>query len=103
MKEYTWRYTKSVFNSLERDTRRNEALEQLLGTGPRAVYAGLLMYAQARHYDPGWAAHCFKEIYGSWPQGSDRHVKPEALPNYLIEKWAVTRKRKPTRLTNGPP
>jgi hypothetical protein len=102
MKErnYSWRFAKSVADSLPRDARRNEVVQELLGTGPRAVYAGLLMYAQTHHkrdgspYDPGWAAHAFREIYGTWPRSQDRNVEPKALPNYLIEEWTAGRKRK---------
>jgi hypothetical protein len=92
---YSWRFAKAVANSLPRDARRNEVLEELLGTGPRSVYAGLLMYARTKKYNPGWAAHAFKEIYGTWPRPQDRRVEPQALPNFLIEEWAARRKRKP--------
>ena len=92
-REYTWRFTKAVFNGLVRDAHHNEVPEDLLGTGPRAVYAGLLMYEQTRGYDPGWAAHTFRELYGTWPRPEDRNVEPKALPNFLIEEWAVSRKR----------
>jgi hypothetical protein len=94
-REYSWRFAKAVFSGLVKDARRNEVLQELLGTGPRAVYAGLLMYAQVKNYDPGWAAHAFREIYGTWPRPQDRKVEPKALPNFLIEEWAAGRKRKP--------
>jgi len=94
-KEYKWRFAKAMFDGLVKDARRNEVLQELLGTGPRAVYAGLLMYAQVQKYDPGWAAHAFREIYGTWPRSSDRKVEPKGLPNFLIEEWAAGRKRKP--------
>ena len=42
-KEYKWRFAKAMFDGLVKDARRNEVLQELLGTGPRAVYAGLLM------------------------------------------------------------
>jgi hypothetical protein len=101
VREYSWRFAKSVSGGLVRSTRRNEVLEHLHIAGPSAVYAGLLMYAQTHHkrdgspYDPGWAAHSFKEIYGTWPRPQDRRVEPKALPNFLIEEWAAGRKRKP--------
>lgn len=89
---YSWRFAKAVFNSLPRDARRNEVLEELLGAGPRAVYAGLLMYARKKNYNPGWAAHAFREIYGTWPRPQDRRVEPEE--NFLIDEWASGRKRR---------
>lgn len=87
-------FPKAVSGGLVRDARRNEVLEELLGTGPSAVYAGLLMYGRTRNYDPGWAAHAFREIYGTWPRPQDRRVEPKALPNFLVEEWAAGRKRK---------
>ena len=53
-REYSWRFAKAVFNGLQRDARSAEVLEELLGTGPRAVLGGLLWYAQRRNYNPGW-------------------------------------------------
>jgi hypothetical protein len=94
-REYSWRFAKAVSTGLVRNARRNEVLEELLGTGPRAVYAGLLMFEWTKNYKPGWAAHAFREIYGVWPQSQDRKVEPKALPNFLIEEWAAGRKRTP--------
>jgi hypothetical protein len=45
-KEFSWRYAIATSGGLVRDARRNEVLGDLLGTGPRAVYAGLLMYEE---------------------------------------------------------
>ena len=89
--EYSWRFAKAVFNSLPRDARRNEVLEELLGTGPRAVFGGLLWHAQSKNYNPGWAAHAFKEIFGIWPRQEDR-TEAATLPGDLIEQWAAQRK-----------
>ena len=93
-RDYSWRYGKSTANGLVRDARRDEVLEELSAAGPQAVYAGLLAYALARHYRPGWAYYAFKEIFGAEPRPQDRRVKPQALPNFLIEEWAAGRKRK---------
>ena len=84
-----------VINGLVRDARRDEVLEGLHRAGPTAVYAGLLAYALARNYRTGWAYYAFKEIFGAEPRPQDRYVKPQALPNLLIEEWAAGRKRKP--------
>ena len=32
--------------------------------------------------------------FGAGPRPQDRRVKPQALPNFLIEEWAAGRKRK---------
>jgi hypothetical protein len=93
-REYSWRYGKSAANGLVRDARREQVLEDMSAAGPQAVYAGLLAYALARHYRPGWAYYAFKEIFGAEPRPQDRHVKPQALPNFLIEEWVAGRKRK---------
>jgi hypothetical protein len=87
-----------VINGLVRDARRDEVLEGLHRAGPIAVYAGLLAYALARNYRTGWAYYAFKEIFGAGPRPQDRRVKPQALPNFLIEEWAAGRKRSRPRL-----
>jgi hypothetical protein len=93
-RDYSWRYGKSVADGLVRDARRAEVLEELSTVGPQAVYAGLLSYALARNYKIGWCAHAFREIFGTWLRSQDQSVKPQPLPNFLIEEWAASRKRK---------
>jgi len=93
-REYTWRFTQTAFNGLVRDAQRNKVVEKLSAAGPPAVYAGLLAYALAKNYKTGWAAHAFKEIFGAWPRAADRHVRPQALPDFLIDEWVAGRKRK---------
>jgi hypothetical protein len=80
-----------AINRVERRWRREATLHRLWDLGPATVYAGLLHYAQTRNYKPGWAAHSFKEIFGTWPRPQDR-AEPKALPNLLIEEWAAGRK-----------
>jgi hypothetical protein len=94
---YSWRVSTAISGGLVRDARRNEVLGELLQIGPPAVYAGLLHYAQTRNYKPGWAAHSFREIFGTWPRPQDRKVEPKELPDFLIEEWAATRQRKAPR------
>ena len=96
-REYSWRYAITVSGGLVRDARRNELLGELLRIGPSVVYAGLLYYGQAKNYKAGWAAHSFKEIFGTWPRSQDRKVVPKELPDLLIEEWAATRQRKSPR------
>jgi hypothetical protein len=62
--------------------------------GPAAIYAGLLHYAQTKNYNPGWAAHSFKKIFGTWPRPQDRKAEPTPLPNFLIDEWAARRERR---------
>jgi hypothetical protein len=93
-KEYSSRHTRAVSGGLVRDARRNEVLGELLKIGPSAVYAGCLDFA-IRSGSPkasGYAAHLFREVFGTWPRPQDR-AEPKAHP--LIEEWATTRKRKP--------
>jgi len=96
-KEYSWRFGISVSVGLVGDVRLNEVLGELLKIGPPVVYAGLLHYAQTRNYKPGWAAHSFREIFGTWPRSQDRKVVPKEFPDLLIEEWAATRQRKAPR------
>ena len=86
-----------AINRVERRWRRAATLERLYDAGPAAVYAGLLHYGQAKNYKAGWAAHSFKEIFGTWPRSQDRKVVPKELPDLLIEEWAATRQRKASR------
>jgi hypothetical protein len=93
-KQYSWRYAVAVSNGLVHAARHNELLGDMLKAGPAATYAGLLHYAQAKNYNPGWAAHSFKEIFGTWPRPQDRKAEPTPLPNFLIDEWAASHKRR---------
>jgi hypothetical protein len=93
-KQYSWRYAVAVSGGLVRAARHNELLGEILKAGPAATYAGLLHYAQAKNYNAGWAAHSFREIFGTWPRPQDRKAEPMALPDFLIEEWAARRERR---------
>ena len=82
-----------AINRVERRWRRDAVLHRLWDLGPAAVYAGLLVYAQARGWKPGWAFFSFVEVYGAKPRPIDRNVEPQSNP--LVDEWAATRKRKP--------
>ena len=93
-KQYSWRYTVAVSGGLVRAARHNDLLGDMLKAGPAATYAGLLHYAQTKNYNPGWAAHSFKKIFGTWPRPQDRKAEPTPLPNFLIDEWAARRERR---------
>jgi hypothetical protein len=82
---------------ITRRARRDHVLLQLHKAGPSVVYAALLHCAQARNYNPGWAKHGFREIFGQEPRPQDRRAEPNATPgvvNDLVIEWAAARKRK---------
>lgn len=55
----------------------------------RDFHAMLLYYARDRGYKPGWAAHKFKEKFGSWPP---RHSTPEPIePTAEVRAWIRSR------------
>jgi hypothetical protein len=82
---------KSIRNT--RQHARDEITVRLLAIDPPSrVYAGLLAYAMHKGWQPGWASHAFKEIFGDWPHAQDR-VPAMILGNFLIEEWAATRKQ----------
>ena len=83
-----------IIRRIERRWQRAATLNRLYDAGPAATYAGLLHYAQAKNYNPGWAAHSFKEIFGTWPRPQDRKAEPTPLPNFLIDEWAASHKRR---------
>jgi hypothetical protein len=82
-----------IIRRIERRWQRAATLNRLYDAGPAATYAGLLHYARVRNYDPSWAAHSFREIFGTWPRPRDRKGEPTALPDFLIEEWIARRKR----------
>jgi hypothetical protein len=94
-REYSWRHTRAVSGGLVRDARRNEVLGELLRIGPSKVYAGCLDFAirSGSQKAAGYAAHLFREVFGTWPRPQDR-IEPEPLPDFLIEEWVAGRKRK---------
>ena len=54
----------------------------------RAFHAGLAWIAREKGYASGWAAHKFKEKFGTWP--TDRWVTPEP-PTDEIRSWVRSR------------
>ena len=59
----------------------------------RDVFAGLLWYANFRHWKPGWAAYAYKELFGAWPRFGD-NVEPQSIIGTDLEQWCWSRKRK---------
>ncbi len=54
----------------------------------RAFHGQLVWIARERGYADGWAAHKFKEKFGSWPES--RHVMP-AEPDDATRSWVRSR------------
>ena len=48
----------------------------------------LLYIARERGYQPGWAAHKYKEKFGGWPES--RFVEPIA-PDDAMRSWVRSR------------
>src|SRR5215472_14980111 len=94
-REYTWRFTQAAFNGLVRDAQRNEVVEKLRAAGPRTTYGDCLNFTirSGSQKATGYAAHLFREIFGTWPRPCDRGP-PAPLPNCLIDEWVAGRKRK---------
>lgn len=62
----------------------------------QAIYSGLLYIALERGYAEGWAAHKYKERFGSWPNGLEKMPAPppRALTNWVRSRmiaWAKGR------------
>lgn len=54
----------------------------------RTVYAQLLWIARDRGYSSGWAAHKFKERFGTWPN----FLQPEPeTPTMALQRWVRSR------------
>jgi superfamily II DNA or RNA helicase len=47
-------------------------------------YSGFLGHAQAKGYSQGWAAHKFREKFGTWPRKLQKHPKP---PSQDVQKY----------------
>jgi hypothetical protein len=69
-----------------------DVLIALAGISPRDVYCGLLGHARQRRFKDGWAAHVFKEMFGTWPRPQDKG-EPKRPP-VALEEWISTRKRR---------
>ena len=51
--------------------------------------AELKFVCAQKNYSPGWAAHKFKEKFGSWPNGI--HVEP-APASLEVQRWLRSRR-----------
>lgn len=60
--------------------------------GPKTVYSAFLYYAEFRRYSPGFAAHKFKAIFGTWPRYQDRGPAIEVMQDEVTE-WLSMQKR----------
>jgi DNA repair protein RadD len=69
--------------------RQRKVSAQAYGPQERAsMHAQLTWIAQERGYKPGWAAHKFKERFGSWPTA--RNVNP-VRPDEATRAWVRSR------------
>lgn len=88
--------------SLDRDNSTDVLLQDIRRLGPRVVYGGLLWYARFRGWKEGWAAHAFKEIFGTWPRPQDRG-EPICMIGTELEEWVVRRKKSAPAGQKRPP
>jgi len=63
--------------------------DQIAAMGKTAVYGQLLFVADERGRSEGWAAHTYREIFGTWPRGLSKHTAFE--PNPLMRSWLRSR------------
>jgi DNA repair protein RadD len=56
-----------------------------------AFYAELLGIARERRWNPGWAAHKFREKFGDWPPRSFGHPLP-AMPSTETRRWTKSQR-----------
>jgi hypothetical protein len=67
--EYEW--------ALLRSGKLDEDLAAVKEEGEKvALFAQLRYLAQERGWKPGWAAHFYKSLYGSWPERGWEKVPP---------------------------
>lgn len=69
-----------------------------LSVDRQSFYSQLLYYANQRNYNPHWAAHKYKEKYGTWPRGLSDGVIPPSLDTLKWIRhrniaWAKSRNR----------
>jgi hypothetical protein len=85
-----------LINQIVRRADRQAGEIYLRRQGPKAIYGGLLWFAKARGYKPGWGSHAFRELYGTWPRARDRG-EPLQMPGTKLEEWIYGRKKRPAR------
>jgi DNA repair protein RadD len=54
-------------------------------------FAELKHIAHERGYSPGWAAHKFKDRFGSWPNGWEYRSAPPRLASLKTKQWVRSR------------
>ncbi len=74
-------------------------LDSVRELGPQAVFSQLLWIAHEREYKDGWAAHKYKEIWGTWPRdlvsvAENAHSAVRAYVRHLDIKHAKNPKRR---------
>jgi superfamily II DNA or RNA helicase len=75
---------KAKKSSLVRSSNE-KLIEMKTGTPSRQyAYSQLLMYAELRGYQPGWASHKYKKLFDSWPTGL--HNEPAKVSKQMA-KW----------------
>lgn len=87
-----------TLNSIARQVQHDALLTEVLSLGRKAVYGQLLWYTNERGFNPGWAAHAFKEIYSTWPRSQDR-CAPICAIGGPVEQWVALRPKKPRKKT----
>jgi DNA repair protein RadD len=71
--------------ALLRNGQANSAYDPHLRMGWHAM---LVYIAQTKGYKPGWAAHKYKEKFGTWP--ASRHIEPKE-PSPEVLSWVRSR------------
>lgn len=73
------------FNTVEAEDGKLVRLKKNHSIGQRQVfYSGLLGYANSKGYSQGWAAHAYKDKYGTWPNDLSRIV---GAPTAAARNW----------------
>jgi hypothetical protein len=75
-----------------RKVRRATLLLSLHQAGPAQVFAELLWIRQQTGRKPGWASHCFREIFGGWPR--PRVAPAPVSPSFDLQEWLTIRPKK---------
>lgn len=55
---------------------------------PQRFYSELLHYAHYKNYNPNWAAHKYREKYGTWPRGLKQTI---AEPSLSTLNWVKSK------------
>lgn len=79
--------TKQVLNVPGQLTELETTKRELL-TENQKFYSELIFFARARGYKEGWAAHKYKEKYGTYPRGLSASASPTS---YKTSAWIKSR------------